>query len=137
MQLTSPVIITSRLKAGVQIGKSTISIDYSDTVSFGGRTRYQYFLDLETDGERFEYSGEDIQSGCQGGNLQSGLESLLSFMEACGESYAYAMRKGIELSDSENGELFPADVAEWCYQNSDELSSLACELEETPDCIVE
>lgn len=137
IKIESPCIITSRLLPGVAIGKSTISIAYSDELGDDGRTRYRYYLDLQTDGERIEYTADDIQSGCQGGSLQEGLASLLSFMAACGESYGYAMRQGIELVDSENGELFPADVAEWCYLNSDELTMAAIELEETADAIVE
>lgn len=137
MQLTSPIIITSRLMPGIAVGESTISIRYAKKPGDDGRTRYQYFLDLETDGKRFELIGDDIQSGCQGGSLADGLSSLLSFMSACGESYGYCLRKGIPLDDSENGDLFPADVAEWCYLNSDELSILVYEIEENPNCILE
>lgn len=137
MQLTSPIIITSRLMPGIQIGKSFISIEYSTRPGDSHRCRYQYYLDLDQDGKSIEYDADDIQSGCQGGSLADGLSSLLSFMSACGESYRYAVRKGIPLDDSENGDLFPPDVAEWCYQNSDELSILACEIEENPNCIME
>lgn len=137
MQLTSPVITTSRLMPGVAIGESTISIRYAKKPGDEGRTRYQYALDLETDGKRFECIGDDIQSGCQGGSLAKGLVSLLSFMSACGESYGYSIRKGIPLDESENGDLFPADVAKWCYMNQDELVMLSMEIEENPNCIME
>jgi hypothetical protein len=138
MELSYPVIITSRLLPGVAIGKSTISIEYSDNPGDDMRERYRYFLDLELDGKRIEYTADDIQSGNGCNNsLQDGLESLLAFMGACGESYAYAMRQDTELSDTENGELFPKNVAEWCYINSDELSMVAAELEETENAILE
>ena len=66
------------------------------------------------------YSDDDLQSGVGGGSLQSGLESVLSFLGACVESGA----------DGDNTELFPANVREWAEQFSDEISMLACELEE-------
>jgi hypothetical protein len=122
MILQSPMIITSRLKPGIKVGDSTISImDYGR--NFEGRTEYKYWIDTPD----FEYDNDDMKSGCQGGSVKEGLESLLSFLGACGESYAYEMRTGIE---GDNLDLFPQHVAEWCYQNSDELSMVAYELEQ-------
>ena len=130
-----PCVITSRLRCGVRIGLSEISIAF-DGYSDDGRSVYQYWLDLDLDGKRIEYWADDINSGVGGGTLQQGLESLLSFLSACGESYGYAMRKNGKLIDDDgNATLFPADVAEWCYINSDELAMIACKLEETPDAI--
>ena len=133
-----PIVITNRLMAGVRIGvrrgDGDISIGYSDRPGTEGRVRYEYWIDLD-DGT--EYHGDDLQSGCQGGSLQEGLQSLLSFLDACGEAYGYALRTRSALADTENGELFPTAIAEWCYQNSDELGMLACVLEETPDLIWE
>lgn len=146
--INAPCIITSRLQPGVAIGESTISIRYAKKAGDNGRTRYQYALDLELDGKRFECIGDDIQSGCQGGDLRSGLESLLGFLSACGESYDYAQRLNLnhtgddrldlQLDDIDsNANLFPKNVAEWCYQNQDELVMLLIEVEENKDCIVE
>lgn len=133
---------------GVAIGESTISIRYAKKPGDDGRTRYRYALDLETDGKRFECIGDDIQSGCQGGSLADGLSSLLSFMSACGESYGYRLRLNLnhtgddrldeQLDDiDDNANLFPQDVAEWCYMNQDELVMLSMEIEENPNCIEE
>ena len=91
---------------------------------------------MDQDGKSIEYDADDIQSGCNYG-LHNGLSTLLTFMSACGESYDYAVRNKIAIQDTENGDLFTIDVAEWCYQNSDELSMLACEIEENPNCILE
>jgi hypothetical protein len=55
-------------------------------------------------------------------------------LDACGESYGYGLRTG---QSGENADLFPEQVAEWAYQNSDELSMLACELEENKGLIEE
>lgn len=132
-----PCIITSRLLPGVRVSESEISIAY-DGVSSDGRTIYRYWLDLKIDDRRIEYCDNDLQSGVGGGSLQDGLESLLSFLTACGESYGYAMRKNGQLVDDDgNANLFPADVAEWSYINSDELGMLAYDLAETDNVIVE
>ncbi len=122
MNLREPIIITARLLAGVKVGVATISIDFAGHTS-DGRTRYNYFIDTPL----FEYAGSDLKSGVGGGSLQAGLESLLAFLSAAAESYAYQMRTGRQ---GENADLFPANVLEWAYQHSDELSMLACELEE-------
>lgn len=125
MKMKSPIIITSRLLAGVAIGEGTISIDY-DGVSDDGRTIYRYYLDAP----EIEYEGNDLRSGAWGGNLQSGLESLLSFMGAASEAWNYG-------ENAENYDLFPHDVMEFCSRNADEISMLAIELEETPNIIEE
>ena len=113
MIATSPIEITSRLLFGVRIGHTEISITYATLQGKEGRERYRYYID----GGDVSYTSDDLQSGCQGGNLQEGLESLLSFLGACAEG-------------GENADLFPPDVAEWAKSNSDEISMLAVELEE-------
>ena len=127
MNIHSPGITTSRFCAGVKIGPVTISIEYSPYEGDNGRTRYRYFLDMEGQGETEEYHADDLQSGCQGGNLQGGLESLFALLGAAGEAYACELRTGQE---SDNFDLFPPWVSEWAYQYSDELSLLAYDMEE-------
>ena len=105
MELREPVIITPRLLAGVRVGDAFISIDY-DCETSEGRTQYRYFVDLPNGGGEFE--GTDLRSGCQGGDLREGLESLLTFLGACGEAVNYQEQTGQE---SENADLFPAAVA--------------------------
>ena len=117
MQLHSPFIITARLLPGVQVGDGFLSIEYGGHDP-DGRTVYRYHIDIPG----HEYTGSDLRSGCQGGDLQSGMESLLTFMSACGESYAFTLRTG---KQGENTDLFPPAIAEWCYRHSDELSMLA------------
>jgi len=136
MQLKRPVIITSRLLPGVIVGGAFVSIEYAKRPGRDGRTRYQYHIDLPESerGERLSLSADDMQSGCQGGSLQEGLTSLLSFLSACGESLSYATRTE---EPGENADLFPAVLAQWAAQNSDELGALACELEEREGLIVE
>lgn len=146
MLLKDPVMITARLMPGVKIGDAFVSIEYSDHEGRDGRTRYSWYVDL-ADGR--EFSGDDLQSGCGGGSLQAGLESLLSFLGAFAESWQYFIRNGGEMPvktsaqvkaltfEVENMNLFHAGMAEWAMQNSDEISMLAIELEETKDLIDE
>lgn len=125
MRINPPCCITSRLCAGVRIGDAEISIEYSDRPGRGHRVRYRYYIDAPG----IEYSGDDLQSGSNHG-LQNGLESLLSFLGACGEAYRYG-------PESENYDLFPPEVAEWAYLNCDELGMLTIELEENGEVICE
>lgn len=129
MTITQPCQITSRLLPGVRIGDAELSIEYAKRPGHEGRTRYQWHLDIPAG----EFAGDDLQSGAQGGSLQSGLASLLSFLGAAGEAYAYQMRTGHE---SDNADLFPAPVMEWAHQYSDELGMLACEIEEAETPII-
>lgn len=122
MKIQSPAIITSRLLPGIRIGDTEISIEI-DGETGEGRTRYRYYIDAPL----FKYSDTDLKSGCGGGDELEGLESLLSFLGACGESYSYTERTGRE---SENANLFPAKVAAWAAENSDALGIASYELHE-------
>jgi hypothetical protein len=113
-----------------RVGGAFISIEYAHHTS-DSRQAYRYHIDLP--GGK-EYSSSDLASGVGGGSLQSGLESLLSFLSACGEGRSYSTRTG---SESENADLFPEYVAEFTEQYSDELSMLAIELEENQNAIQE
>jgi hypothetical protein len=117
MTIKTPCCITSRLLPGIQIGNVEISIEYAKRPGDEGRTRYRWRIDGI--GKK-SYSGDDLQSGCQGGNLQEGLESFLSYLEA-----------------SSDADLFPKPVVKWAIQNSDEIGMLRIELAETKDVIVE
>ena len=123
--IQAPCMITARLLPGLRVADATISIQYGDPTK-DGRQGYWWWIDLD-DGR--EFSGSDLASGVGGGSLQSGLESLLGFLSACGESFAYDQRRGGNGMGGENSDLFPPEVAEWAAQNSDELGMAAIELE--------
>lgn len=110
MIITPPCIITARLLPGVPIGDAAISIEYSDRPGDQGRTRYMYHIDRPN----YTHSNDDLQSGSGGGTLQSGLSSLMSFLAAFAETYRYP--------NSENADLFPAELHEWAYLNDDKFS---------------
>ena len=120
MKLHSPIIITPRLLPGVKIGDVFISITY-DSDEADGRTRYRYYIDPLGPEEGLN----DLQSGCQGGSLQEGLGSLLCFLSAAGDG-----------ADGDPDPFTPK-IMEWCYENSDEISMLQCEIEETEELIKE
>lgn len=117
MKLRAPFMITARLLPGVKIGDVTLSIQDTGLRTPDNRTVYEYFID----GPGWTHSANDLKSGCGGGTLQEGMESLLSFLGAAAESYP----------DGENSDLFPA----WAHQNSDEITLLGIELKETPGLI--
>lgn len=125
MTLNPPFKISSRLLPALEVGGATIQLEICGG-THDGSTRYRWTIDLP-DGS--EHSGTDLKSGCGGGDLQSGFESLLNFLGAAAESWRYRGTEG------ENSDLFPQPVVEWAAQNSDELSMLACEIEETKELI--
>jgi len=123
MKINSPCCITPRLLAGVKIGNGFISIDYADgCCTSDDRTRYRYWIDAPT----FNHYGEDIESCAIGGSLQGRLSDLLYFLVAVAESYAYLHSNGRRV---DNLHLFQDTITQWAYHHSDELSSLAYELD--------
>lgn len=129
MTIYSPLCITSRLLPGVEIGGATISIEYAHITS-DGRQAYRWFID-NGNGHRQDFQGDKLCSGVGGGSLQEGLESLLGFLGAFAEAIAYQERICAG-EPVENSDLFPAMLGEWATANANEISMLACELEEKP-----
>lgn len=121
MIIRDPCVITSRLLPGVRLPDgSQLSIRYSKAPKQDGRVRYEYLLDLPNG---LCHEGNDLQSGCHGGTLREGLESLLSFLMAAAEAYRSLTFQG---RPSENGGLFPDFIMEWAYLHDDELAMLRC-----------
>ena len=129
MKLHPPFIITPRLMAGLKIGDAFVSIEYGGYKE--GRIAYHYCIDLPGG---VEHEATDLHSGRGGGSLQAGMVDLLCFLGACAESLAYKDRTG---SEGENADLFPRTVGEWARQNSDEIASLQCEIEESETPLIE
>lgn len=127
MQIKSPLCITPSLRPGFNLGGAFVSIGYSKREGSEGRTRFRWEIVLP-DGS--EHSDDDMQSGCQGGTLQEGLESLCSFLLAAAESFDYHQRNGTEPNEDSNASLFSRPVAEWASHNDDELSMLQLALSE-------
>lgn len=132
MTLHAPFFISSRLLPALKAGNMIIQLAYSQRSGRHGRVRYAWTIDLE-DGQSF--SNDDLQSGAQGGDLLDGFKSLLSFLSACGESYAHRTfrTKETEIDPDSNESLFPAPIPEACYENESELSMLQLHLEESGD----
>jgi hypothetical protein len=76
-------------------------------------------------------TGEDLHTGVgMTGDPEQMLATLCVFLAAAAESANYAMRHGIPLAETENGDLFPSAVLMLASQDSDEIAMLAAELEE-------
>ncbi len=113
LHISEPYLITARLLPGVKIGDGYVSIE-THPRGPDGRTRYRYHIDTPS----LEHTGDDLQSGFQGGDYQDGMESLLSFMDAAAER-----------SDETAADLFPLPVVEWIRQHSDEIAYMLSDLE--------
>jgi hypothetical protein len=125
MKILNPCIITPRLLPGIKIDTAFVSVDYSGYED--GRVVYKTYIDLPD----YQYESTDLKSGITGGNLQSGLESLLVFLGAFAES------RSIGNKNSENWDLFPDELAEFATQNSDEIWMLHSELDWPNEFIIE
>lgn len=120
MNLHAPLCITSRLRPGLRIADAEISL-WIDDQDADGRYRWAYYLDLP---DQPEHYGNDLSGRtCDPHEMMA---TLLAFLEAAGEAYAYTQRTGRE---SDNADLFPAAVAEWAYMHSDDLAMARMELE--------
>lgn len=118
MKLHQPFVISARLLPAVKVGNGWISLSDKD----------EFVIDLP-DGA--EYWAINFRPGRFNRKIESWFESILAFLGAAAESYVYRMRTGRE---GENEALFPSNVVEWAYQNSDEIDMLRFEIEgsETP-----
>lgn len=124
MKLSLPFSISSRLLPELRIGKASIQLEYDlGAPDDEGRTVYRWIIDLPEGENEKSFSSNDLRSGCGGGNLFEGFTSLLSFLEAAGESYRYNGEQG------ENSGSFPLEVTKWAAQNLDEISLLRLDLE--------
>lgn len=128
MQLKPPFEISARLLPSVRIENTWISICFDGKSE--GRAVYRYFIDNPD----FEYENNDLRSGVGGCSLQSGMESLLSFLGACAESRRYS--RGRDCA-GENADLFPDNVGQWAESVSDEISLLQCEIEENKNLLTD
>ena len=117
MKLFTPFEIAPNLEPGLRIGDAWITLAYSAILHPEGRQRYVWTW---MRGAR-EESGDDLASGCGGGTLIEGFDSLLAFLSAFAEA---------KDPDDENHDLFPECMREWAEQNSDEIGMLQCEIDD-------
>lgn len=140
MQLKAPFKISARLMAALEIGKPNFKGHAWISLGIGkrtddGRIEYEVYIDI---GKK-AYKVKDLRSGVTRfagpAKIQEGFVSLLSFLGAAAESYRSRMGKG--QPDAEEESSFHPKVVEWAYQNSEEISSLEYEIEETKDLITD
>lgn len=123
MKITRPCYITSRLMAGIDVGNGTLSVEYGKQGPYG-RHNYNYAIDVDPPlpNHPCGYENDDLEGL---GNLQDGLTSLLSFLNAAAEAYRYTMTS----RTSENEDLFPPEIMEWAYVNQNEIEAALWDLE--------
>ncbi len=120
----APSLRTARLAPGLRIGDSHLSLLRIDhEAAPDGRDQAVFVLDTPT----FEYHTSDLRSGCQGfASMVEPFASMLGFMAAAAGAYRHEM--GMHSVKSDNHDLFPDHVMEWCYENEDEISLLGCDI---------
>jgi hypothetical protein len=132
MVLQQPFIISARLLPAIKIADCTISLERRDRDS-EGRWMFRIYFDFK-DGRKFVE--DTLRSGCGGigGGTQEMFETLFSFLTWAGEAAHWRQLSGCE---SENEDLFCPEITEWCEQNNDDISCLACDIKEKKGLIVD
>lgn len=109
MTLHPPFFISSHLAPALKIGDATLSL-----LNLEGGYRDRATFCLEIPGMP-EYEDRQLQSGIFGfRSTVEVFETLLGFLQACGEGFQYQTRTGRE---SDNATLFPPHIAEWAAEN--------------------
>ncbi len=126
-RLRDPLFITDRLLVGFRAGDAVVSVNIIDQQG-DGRMVYRWFVDFD-DSRSFE--GDDLKSGCQGGDIVDGLSSLCCFLSAFADAHGYrAFNNG---EPGENGDLFPEELAEWAMANSGDIAYVGQLIDEARD----
>lgn len=112
MTLHPPFAISARLLPALRLGDGWLSM--------AGTLRAPVFY-LDVPGA-WEHTIDDLRPPAMPGHfggIVATFDALLSFMDACAESVAYADRTGRQ---GENADLFPAHVARWLADNAHALT---------------
>lgn len=121
-------MISARLAPALKIADAVLSFD-----------KGQFVFDF-ADGSEHVVTDFNFPQGRTRGTtderfLQDGFSAILSFLGACAESRAHAVRHGKDASEGENSDLFPEAVGVWAELHSDEIAVLDCEITESTDLI--
>jgi hypothetical protein len=132
--LNAPLSIGPRLMPSAEVdpGAQTGGRLSAEIIGFepSGRARLRYFIDFPGG----TYEGSDITMSPMyadrepGDIVRGGIATLCAFLSAEAEAYAGSGNMGA--NEPADGWMFSAEVAEWAYLNSDELSMLGLELDE-------
>lgn len=124
--LTSPMIITSRLMAGVKVGDAVISVE--PIIGDGRRYTTAYYIDGPdgplTSGQDFSVTlmaGETVERDLP----RKAISVLLWFLGNDASGYRMHMGDG----EPDHGYSFDAATAEWAYRNDSDIQSLAMDLD--------
>ena len=121
-------MISARLAPALKIADAVLSFD-----------KGQFVFDFADGSEHvvtdFHFPQMQVRGTSDERFLQDGFSAILSFLGACAESRAYAVRRGKDASEGENSGLFPESVGAWAEMHSDEIAMLDCEITESADLI--
>jgi hypothetical protein len=122
-ELVKPIYISSRLMAAVKVDGMEIGIDPTGETR-GGKSEWYWYVEPYGSCKRIA-EGWDLAGR---GDANEMMATLLTFLSAFGESVGYANRRRVPLSETENGDLFPAELAEWAEANGEEFDMLSDEI---------
>lgn len=128
MNLSPPFAISARLAPAIKIADAWLS--FAD-----GRFVFDFADGSEHIVTDFQFPKMRIYGTSDERFLQDGFSAILSFLGACAESRAWAVRRGKDASEGENSGLFPEAVGQWAELHSDEIAMLDLEITESPDLL--
>jgi hypothetical protein len=114
-------------------GRARLSVTGPIRTNSEGRHVWRWSVaEVADDGQATDLAtGEDLHTGVgMTATPEQMLATLCTFLGAAAESHQYAMRHGVPLAETENGDLFDHAVMMLASQESDEIAMLAIELEE-------
>lgn len=121
--LRYPMTISSRLLPAVDIDNVTVSLDPQD---------WTIYIDGHGDWADIEHIDQTFRPGAlsrddDSAAVREAMGAVFSFLSAFAEAVESEERTG---RDAENSDLFPDELREWAFQNSDELTGAAMALED-------
>lgn len=115
MKLHDPFIISSALAPAINIGDTELSL--LEVEQDGDRVLAMF----ELRGPNIEYVDDTLRSGVQGWkSVVEIFETYLSFLDAAAEAMAYP--------HSDNRDLFPDHVMQWCENHGWEIAMARCKI---------
>ena len=124
MTLKSPFIISSRLLPALQVAGATLSLERGPV----------FYLDLP-DGSEHEI--RDFSPGAGNRDIASWFAAMLGFLSAAAESRRYReWQRKYGVDPDSNEVLFNSTIVDWAAANSDEISMLEYEIEESEEELI-
>jgi hypothetical protein len=113
-------------------GRARLTVTGPVSTTPDGRGVWRYEIaEITPAGTQVLETGQDLHTGVgMYATPAQMLSTLCSFLTAAAEANDHAMRRGLPLAETENGDLFNHAVMMLASQESDEIAMLGCELDE-------